>query len=73
LLPVRCERVGRSSRFRVTIEAPLPVEGRTADAVTADINAGLEEWVRSNPGQYFWMHNRWGKRPIKDQAEAAPQ
>lgn len=61
LLPVRAERLGRSSRFQVVIEPPLPVEGRTAEDVTADINARVEAWARARPEQYFWMHNRWGK------------
>lgn len=61
LLPVRGERVGRSSRFRVVIEPPLSVEGRTAEDVMAQVNGRVEEWVRAKPEQYFWMHNRWGK------------
>ena len=73
LLPVRCVRIGRTSKFCVTIDAPLPVEGRTAHEVTADINTGLEEWIRNDPGQYFWMHNRWGKRVLSTPAKAPPQ
>jgi len=65
LIPVRCERDGRSSKFRVVIEPPLKTEGRSAQDVTIDINARLEEWVRSEPQQYFWMHNRWGKEALR--------
>ncbi len=61
LLPVRGERIGRSSRFRVVIEPPLNVEGQTAEDVTKMVNSSLEIWVRARPEQYFWMHNRWGK------------
>lgn len=25
------------------------------------INQILEGWIRQNPGQWFWFHNRWGK------------
>jgi len=64
LLPARCERLGRSSRFHVVIEKPIAVEGRTPEDVTADINARLESWVREKPEQYFWLHNRWGKKPL---------
>ncbi len=61
LLPVRGERIGRSSRFKVIIEAPFQTEEKSAEVVTGDINNRLETWVRANPEQYFWMHNRWGK------------
>lgn len=66
LMPVRGERVGRTGRFRVVIEAPLSVEGRGAEDCTAEINARLESWVRARPEQYFWMHNRWGKKALRD-------
>jgi len=65
LLPVHCSRIGRSNRFIVEIEPPLPAEGRTPEDLTADINARLESWVREKPEQYFWMHNRWAKDPQK--------
>ena len=62
LLPVRGERIGRDSRFRVVIEPPVPVEGRPAEAIMADMNLRLQSWIEASPGQYFWMHNRWGKQ-----------
>lgn len=61
LIPVRGERLGRDSRFKVVIEAPLDVAERTAEDVMTEVNARLESWVRAQPGQYFWLHNRWGK------------
>ena len=61
LIPVRGERLGRSSRFRVVFEAPLPVVDRSAEEVMTAINARIEDWVRAQPSQYFWLHNRWGK------------
>jgi len=68
LLPVRGERIGRDSRFRVVIEPPMPVEGRDAEAIMADVNLRLQAWVEDAPGQYFWMHNRWGKQAVSGQA-----
>ena len=65
LLPVRCERVGRTSKFHVEIEPPIDVEGKSAETVTSEINSRLEAWVRHRPEQYFWMHNRWGKRALR--------
>ncbi len=61
LLPVRGERLGRSSTFKVIIEPPVNTENKSAEAVTGEINNRLETWIRAHPEQYFWMHNRWGK------------
>ncbi len=65
LLPVRCERIGRKSRFKVFVEPAIDVAGRTAEDVTAEINSHLEAWIRARPDQYFWMHNRWGKKALR--------
>ena len=65
LLPVRCERLGRKSRFEVTVEPAIEVVDRPPEEVTAEINARLESWVRRRPEQYFWMHNRWGKEALR--------
>lgn len=63
LIPTRLERLP-GSRFRATILPPmdLPDSGdRKADvlAVTTEMNALLEGWIRERPGQWFWVHKRW--------------
>jgi len=65
LVPIQIERLG-PARFRVTIEAPLPHPAsgnRAADvaALTTQINARLESWVRHRPEQWLWLHRRWPK------------
>lgn len=63
LIPVRGIRRGRTSTFDVTIDPPLTVRsGETAAFdMMAEVNRTLESWIRQTPGQYFWLHNRWGK------------
>ena len=65
LLPVRVERIA-GARFRVAIEPPvaLPDSGdraRDVYALTTQINAILERWIRERPEQWMWPHRRWPK------------
>jgi KDO2-lipid IV(A) lauroyltransferase len=63
LLPTSNERIG-GARFRVRIRPPIeftPSGDHDADvlAVTARINAAIEECVRERPSQWLWIHRRW--------------
>ena len=55
----------KGARFRVTLHEPYFME-RTGDrkadieAATRRLSAFIEDRVREHPGQYFWMHRRWG-------------
>lgn len=59
----RCVRIGKDSRFRVTIrEVKVP----WTDDPNADIKAALaqmqiyfEEWIREAPEQWMWSNRRW--------------
>jgi KDO2-lipid IV(A) lauroyltransferase len=65
VVPGRVERLG-PGRFRVVAEPPLPLPDsgdRAADlaALTAQINARIEAWIRARPGEWLWFHRRWPK------------
>jgi KDO2-lipid IV(A) lauroyltransferase len=52
------------AHFQVTMHPPLlfaPSGDQDADvkALTAQINAKVEEIVRADPGQWLWIHRRW--------------
>src|SRR5215469_11810610 len=60
VLPARVERL-QGARFRLTVFPPLPLPrsgDRHADvaALTAQVNATLERWIRERPEQWFWLH-----------------
>jgi KDO2-lipid IV(A) lauroyltransferase len=63
VVPMRVERLG-GVKFRLTFEEPLDVT-RTGDeaadvlALTTQINARLEKWIRQRPDHWFWLHRRW--------------
>jgi KDO2-lipid IV(A) lauroyltransferase len=63
LLPASNERLG-GARFRMTIHPPIefaPTGDHEADvvALTAKINAAVEQCVRKRPSQWLWIHRRW--------------
>jgi KDO2-lipid IV(A) lauroyltransferase len=63
VIPGHVRRLG-PARFRIVVEPPLllPDSGdRRADvaALTRDINACLERWVRACPEGWLWLHRRW--------------
>ena len=63
VLPAHVERIG-PVRFRMVLDAPLalPDSGdRAADiaALTREVNATLERWIRARPAEWLWLHRRW--------------
>ena len=64
LLPMAVTR--ETSKFTVTFYPPidLPKTGeRTTDVLSGvtQINAFVEDRIRENPAQWFWVHRRWPK------------
>ncbi len=63
LLPTSNERL-RGARFRMRVYPPIqftPSGDHEADivALTARINAAVEDCVRARPSQWLWIHRRW--------------
>ena len=63
LIPAHVERLG-PARFRLVVEQPLPLPATTdrqADiaTLTAAMNATVENWIRTRPGEWLWLHRRW--------------
>ncbi|MGE3247701.1 MAG: hypothetical protein AB7J19_15355, partial [Beijerinckiaceae bacterium] len=67
LFAVVCARVPEGDdhvRFRVRlVRVDVPVtDDRMADATaaTASLQAAFETFIREYPGQWMWVHRRWG-------------
>lgn len=65
VIPVSIERT-RGAHFHITVHKAIDFTpgGDSADdvhALTAAINAVLEDFIRARPGQWLWLHRRWPK------------
>lgn len=66
LIPVCSVRIGKEFKFKANVEKPIIFE-KSADFeqdvldLTRIINKHIENWIRSNVSQWFWVHNRWKK------------
>jgi len=66
LVPGCIFRVNKKFKFLLKVEKPLEFDKKNslnaeASKLTLKINQIIEEWVSENPGQWFWVHNRWKK------------
>ncbi len=65
LIPVFGIRQPDGVSFEIRIEEPIPHS--TAARMMQDYNDIVESIVREDPGQWFWIHNRWKLSPKADQ------
>ncbi len=47
------------ARWRCVIRGQMKPHGQAAGTITKRINEMLEEQIRENPEDWFWVHNRW--------------
>lgn len=65
IIPIEIERLD-GARFRVAAHDPIAFEpscdpGADTQQLTDAINLAIEGLVRKRPGQWLWLHRRWGK------------
>ena len=69
LFPSACFRTSLG-RWKLELgkEIPLRKNGkrRTTEAITRDIITAQEDYIRRDPANWFWVHNRWKPRPKPD-------
>ena len=65
VVPIMSRLDSETGRYHVQILPPMedfPGEGSLEEA-TARINRLIEDWVRLDPAQYYWVHRRYKTRP----------
>lgn len=70
LIPTRIIRT-EGIKHKVTIFPPIEInktDNAEADVrkIMTEINAVLERWIRDNPAQWLWVHNRWPKESAQN-------
>ncbi len=64
IMPMQIIRIPKTSNFELIIHPPLEytkTKNKEQDYynIMLKINQILEGWIKQNPGQWFWFHNRW--------------
>ncbi len=58
---------GKYGKYLLLIDEPLDLSKYEGDKgyirLTADLTGRIEEWVREDPEQWVWIHERWARRP----------
>lgn len=68
-IPVLTLHIARKSngRYILTIDEPMVLSDYSGDKgyleLTADLTGRIEEWIREDPQQWIWIHERWARRP----------
>jgi len=58
---------GKEGSYTLHIDEPLDLSVYEGDKgyikLTADLTGRIEEWIREDPEQWVWIHERWARRP----------
>ncbi|NOQ23399.1 MAG: hypothetical protein GQ565_12240 [Candidatus Aegiribacteria sp.] len=58
---------GEGGKYTLHIDEPFNLSEYEGDKgyieLTADLTGRIEEWVREDPEQWVWIHERWARRP----------
>ncbi|WP_425360255.1 MULTISPECIES: lipid A biosynthesis lauroyl acyltransferase [unclassified Candidatus Tisiphia] len=71
IIPLQVVRTNsNNSYFKIIIHPPIKLQKTNNNQtdcynIMVTINQILGNWVKENPGQWFWFHNRWKKNNNK--------
>lgn len=68
IVPIQVSRVGKQTKFVITfhppLEKPLENDATKASVLLMETMYGqIENWIKQDPTQWLWLHNRWKDTP----------
>ena len=82
LVPILARRTGcavlpmhnvwRGEKIRIICEPPVTLSSNPDQATaiqedTQKLTGYVERWIREDPSQWLWLHNRWKRRPLPEE------
>jgi len=64
IIPVQVIRKA-NSHFEMVFHPSINKEEKDIKSIMIEINNIIGQWVVAKPGQWFWLHRRWGKQGYK--------
>ncbi|MGB4192014.1 MAG: hypothetical protein WBJ81_05675 [Rickettsiales bacterium] len=58
IIPIQVIRYDNSN-FEVVVHPAVEFKNRSAKEIMLEVNNLMGEWIKANPGQWFWLHRRW--------------
>ncbi|MFH1258635.1 MAG: lysophospholipid acyltransferase family protein [Elusimicrobiota bacterium] len=61
ILPIFCRR--ENGKTVIAIEKEVEINNLDSVAATAKLTGIIETWIRRYPKEWFWIHDRWKRKP----------
>lgn len=52
-----------NGKIIVTVEPPVDIKNLDSSAATQELTKIIEDWIRRYPEEWFWIHDRWKRKP----------
>ncbi|NQZ13685.1 MAG: lipid A biosynthesis acyltransferase [Alphaproteobacteria bacterium] len=66
LIPAQIERTN-GANFRLTVHPPIDTN-KDEEALLLETHQTMENWIKSNPEQWLWLHRRWDSAKLENEA-----